>query len=352
VKAGRPAAAALLLALVAAALPVRGEDGFGLATEDLSEAPRRFHLEGVELRAPGPLGPVPAAPASAEAAPRLRPPPKLWDGKTLRLTAGVILGLPVVGLSTWWRNSVHTGWHFGNERWFQEDTYAGGADKASHIFFGYLGTEALRAAYKSIGKTDSQARLLSVGVTTLGGAVVEFGDGFSAFGFSWEDLASDVIGAVVSDQIHAHGLEDTLGLRIGVVKALTPEPCCSYKDGVGDDYSKEIYSFDVKLAGLLPRMKVRPGPARFLSLSFTYGTKGYRYSLPEYRERSVGFDIGLNVPEILRAVGVRDESWWGGPLLALLTYFRIPYTALGWRYDMNQGVWRGPDTGDAFFPGP
>ena len=32
-------------------------------------------------------------------------------------------------------------------------------------------------------------------------------------------------------------------------------------------------------------------------------------------------------------------------------YFRIPWTAFGWRYDLNSRKWRGPDTGDVFDPG-
>lgn len=348
-RAGRPGAAACLAALFLAAVPAPADSGFGLSPGDLSAETGRFRLEGVELRAPGPLGPASAA---AETRLQLRPPPKLWDGKTLRLTTAVVLAVPVVGLATWWRNSVHRSWHWANERWFQEDTYAGGADKASHMLFGYIGAEAARAAYKSIGKSDEQARLLSTGLVTLCGLVVEVGDGFTGYGFSWEDAVSDLAGAVISNGIAKYGLTDTLGMRIGLVKALTPDPCCTQKGGAGDDYSQEIYTFDVKMAGLLPRMKVPAGPARFLLVSFAYNTKGYRYSLPEYRQRNVGVELALNMPEILRSVGVKDTSWWGGPLLSVLRYFRIPYTAFGWYYDLNHSAWHGPEWGNEFEPGP
>ena len=86
-----------------------------------------------------------------------------------------------------------------------------------------------------------------------------------------------------------------------------PAPCCRY-GGYGDDYSKEIYTLDLKLAGFLPRVGAKPGLARFLLLSGTYQTKGYRYSPPENRRREIGIEFGLNLREILVAVGVPETS--------------------------------------------
>ena len=88
-----------------------------------------------------------------------------------------------------------------------------------------------------------------------------------------------------------------------------PDAGCRY-GGYGDDYSKEIYTLDLKLAGLLPRMGARPGIARFLLLSGTYETKGYRYS-PRRPERKIGIEVGLNVREVLVAVGVPEAKTWG-----------------------------------------
>jgi hypothetical protein len=41
----------------------------------------------------------------------------------------------------------------------------------------------------------------------------------------------------------------------------------------------------------------------------------------------------------------------GGPLLAILTYFRIPYTVLGIRYDVNHRRWSEIDSGEHYDPG-
>jgi hypothetical protein len=340
----RAAAAVLLLALArpssAAVL------GFDRPADAFAPSPG-FRLDPAQADdAPG-ASPARANPAG-ESAPA--PPPRFWDTKTTAITAGVLVGAPLIGYFTWWRVDSRSTFEFANERWFQSDTYAGGADKASHIFMGYIGTQALQAAYRSVGKTPGEARALALGVVALTGALIEVGDGYSKYGFSWEDITANTIGSLVATGIDAWGIHDTVGLRFGYVKALIPDACCRY-GGYGDDYSKEIYSADLKLAGFLPRIGVKPGPARFLLLSATYGTKGYRYSDEPLRQRNIGVEVGLNLREILLAVGVPERPLWGKVLLTIATYFRFPYTSFGWHYDLNHGTWSGPDTGDKFDPG-
>ena len=48
------------------------------------------------------------------------------------------------------------------------------------------------------------------------------------------------------------------------------------------------------------------------------------------------------------ALGVRKDSWWGGPLLAVLRYFRIPYTGIGVQYEFNSRKWMGPNSFHSF----
>ena len=55
--------------------------------------------------------------------------------------------------------------------------------------------------------------------------------------------------------------------------------------------------------------------------------------------------------ELLSAVGVRESTWWGLPLLKFFTYYRLEFTAWGWRYDLNHGRWSGFGTGNRFDPG-
>jgi len=280
-------------------------------------------------------------------APAPRP---LLDSKSAWLTAGVLAVTPALGYWAWWRDEPGSRFVVAHEDLFGSGTYAGGADKASHVYAGWASQHLLESAYRGVGRTDSEARLLSVWVASVAGLLVEAGDGFSQYGASWEDAAMNVVGAVASSQVGRFGLRDTVGMRLGSVPTTIPHPCCRY-GGYGADYSKQLYTLDLKLAGFLPRVGTRPGPARFLLVSVAYGSRGYRYSPAWARERNLGLELGLNVAEVLRAAGVPEERWWGAALLGVLSYVRLPYTSLGLYYDLNRSRWWSGVYGPGYDPG-
>jgi len=270
--------------------------------------------------------------------------------RSLLIGTGTVALTIAVGWMAWWVPENRRSFHIANEGWFDRDTYSGGADKASHFVLAAMAQELLTSAFRKAGQDEAAANWWALGSVSIAGLALEVGDGSSIFGASWEDAVTNVAGSATQMVLNRAHLNDTIGFRMGKVKRRIPPPCCR-ADNYGTDYSSQIYMADLKLAGFLPRVGVEPGAGRFLLLSVTYGSKGYRYSGDEWRQRNLGADVGLNVPEILRALGVRDDSWWGKPLLTFLTYFRIPYTAFGWRYDFNSRRWSGPDTGDRFDPG-
>ena len=68
---------------------------------------------------------------------------------------------------------------------------------------------------------------------------------------------------------------------------------------------------------------------RWLNFSVTYGTKGYRVTPATDLERQVGFEIGLNLQQILDDVGVKRNTWWGYALHLVGDNIRFPYSAFG-----------------------
>ena len=236
--------------------------------------------------------------------------------------------------------------HFTNEGYFGRYTYAGGADKASHFVSYYIVAKLLSGAYQELGMTFDSAQVLGAATSAAAGFVTELGDGRGKYGFSYEDLLFDSLGAATQLGIAHYGLGDLIGFSAGLVPAPF-EPCCPY-GGTGKNYSQEIYSGDLRIAGLAHRTGFDPGPARFLLLSLTYSSKGYPYSSPDVRQRQIGLFLGVNFVEILRAAGVPNQVWWGKVLYFLFDVVRIPYTQIGYQYDLNQGRWHGPTIGDAF----
>jgi uncharacterized protein YfiM (DUF2279 family) len=274
-----------------------------------------------------------------------------FDLATAAVTGGALLAVPIVGALSWWRYEDEP-FHVSHEGWFGADTYAGGADKASHFFVSYLGSQVLTSTYERLGHAPRDARLYALGVAAVGGVLIEVGDGGAHYGFSWEDVAMDVAGALTGIGIDAAGAGDLVGFRYGYVGAPLPPGADTTTPPRSTDYSREIYTADLKIAGLARRMNWRAGPARFLLFSMTYGSKGYRYSAAEYRQRQVGLELGINFPEVLSAAGVPEQKWWGRTLYFLFNFFRVPFTAIGIRYDLNHREWHGPNAGNVYDPGP
>lgn len=236
--------------------------------------------------------------------------------------------------------------HFTREGWIGQNTYAGGGDKASHVVSYYIVAKILTGLNIELGMKKDDAALFGTGVSLLAGLVTELGDGRGKYGFSYEDLVMDSVGAFSSLGISYFGLDDLVGYRAGLVPAPTAV-CCPY-GGTGKDYTQEIYTADLKLAGLADRMRFNAGPARFFLVSVSYSAKGYPYADPLVRERQVGFELGINFAEILRAVGVRPDKWWSKILYLAFDILRIPYTQVGMYYDLNNGHWYGPGIGDTW----
>jgi uncharacterized protein YfiM (DUF2279 family) len=273
--------------------------------------------------------------------------PKLFTTSTTLVTTGVLVAITAwAGLGV--QKDDYNAWHFTREKYFGKDTYAGGADKCSHFILSAGLARELGWVYEQQDHSPEQSYGLSLGVTVLAGVIQEIGDAFTPYGYSWEDVTADTAGAVTGAVLSYYKLNDLVGLRFGFVDdSVPPDPCCH--DSLGENYSQEIYSGDLKIAGLAKRMRFNPGIARFLLLSATYSTKAYGTdpARPD-RQRNVGMDIGLNLPEIMTAVGVPENTWWGTVLYKALNLFRIPFTAFGVRYDLNHKKWHGPDTGQKF----
>jgi uncharacterized protein YfiM (DUF2279 family) len=270
------------------------------------------------------------------------PPPKrrpFWIGA---VTVATVAGSALNSFT----DSGGRSFHFTNENWFGRHTYAGGGDKVSHFTLYNVVAHLVGQVYGELGMSEDRANLWGAAVAALAGLTTEIGDGTNKYGFSYEDLVSDVAGAATAYVTTRYGLNDLLGFRIGYIPH--PDVVGQPNGGTGKDYTEEIYAADIKVCGLAKRMHFNPGIARFLVFSTTYGVKGYPYAAPELRERQIGLEVGLHFSEILRAAGLREDRWWKRVLYVLVDSVRIPYTQIGVQYDLNHKAWRGPGIGDDF----
>ena len=280
----------------------------------------------------------PPSPDAPPAAPK-----KLFTTPTTLVTAGALLGGFLQGLGAplqfGWQS-----WSFTNEGWFGRDTYVGGADKVSHFVISSGVSRALFEAYTAQGHPVNQSFNLALATAFMAGAFVEIMDGVSVYGFSWEDLTVDALGSAAGLLIQRNHLQDLIGLRLGLATTeVPPEFVGSSVETLGHSYNDEIYAADFKPAGLVRRLGGKPGFERYFLTSFVFFTRGVGYDPPlPTRYQEIGFEVGLNFPEILRAFGVTEKTWWGTGLIAIFNFFRFPFTQVGVYYNLFDNKWYGP----------
>jgi len=244
-----------------------------------------------------------------------------------------------------WKGGRFSNFHFTDEGFFGRDTYTGGVDKASHFVDYNVAARVIGFAYEEIGYSERRSEILGSGVAFLSGLVTEIGDGTTSYGFSYEDLLMDAFGAATAFGLSATGWDDTVGFRIGRFNPDKTPPCCDTVANYGRDYSGEIYTGDLKIAGLARRLDLRPGIARYFLLSLNYGTNGYRYATADIRQRLLGVELGINFSAIAETLGVPEKKFWGRMIYLFFDTVRLPYTGIGFRYDLNHKKWYGPTAG-------
>ena len=274
---------------------------------------------------------------------------KPWPYRVLPYATPV--ALIAAGLLTSLTDSPLQSFRFASEGWFGADTYAGGADKAAHFVNYSILSKELTYMYRQLGYSESASLWLGFGMSLLEGLANEFGDGFNRYGFSLGDATMDTLGSGASALILATGTEDLFNFRRGFLLPKSTVTCCAVP-GKGRDYSYALYTVDLKLDGVRRRLGLNVGPLRYLLFSVTYGSKFYPSGPPDLRERQVGFEIGLNIEEILNALGVRRDMWWGYGLHVVGDNIRFPFTSVGFQYDLNHSQWYGPGNGNQYSTTP
>jgi len=271
------------------------------------------------------------------------PPKKLFTKGTTLWTVAALLGGVGQGIGAPIKYGTQS-WHFTDEGYFGYDTYAGGADKASHFVISSGVSRLLFEAYKAQGLTVDQSFNLSLAVTLIDGILVETGDAVTVYGWSWQDLTADFLGATAGLFIHRYGLRDLIGLRVGSTFNDIPAWAVgSSQESLGSSYNDEIFTADLRLGGLITRLHGKPGIARFFLTSFVYYTRGFGYQPPlPSRYQECGVELGIDFPAILKAVNVPEDKWWGQGLYAFFSFFRIPFTQIGVYYNFKNKKWYGP----------
>jgi len=152
------------------------------------------------------------------------------------------------------------------------------------------------------GLSEDESLKQSLYLSASVGLLIELGDGFSHYGFSYSDLLSDFIGTGLADLLNRHrALDDFIGLQFSFFKENPPS---TYKkENIYNqiaDYNHQKYLINFRLAGIPVVQDIKP--LRYLNFDIGYYTRGYgtfrSTETPPTRKLYPG--LSLNLTQILR----------------------------------------------------
>jgi hypothetical protein len=241
------------------------------------------------------------------------------------ITGGAIATTLAFGFKDWeWGTAS---FHFRSEGFFGKDTTHGGMDKIGHAYATVIFSDIFTAAIRRSSDHPEYAPISgSLLAATLMGAVEVF-DGFSKYGFSWQDFSIDLLGAAFSAiRNSVPGLRDKIDFRMEYI----PE---DFRFAPHKDYAGQKYLLAVKLAGF---DALKDTPARFLELHARYFARGFERPnrvAPNDRREELYVGIGVNLSELLFGwPQVRDTRWARYGRIPF-EYVQVPYTYAAHPYD-------------------
>lgn len=241
--------------------------------------------------------------------------------KTLMLNAGAAAALTAWGVYQWDYGQVAP--NAGSEQWFGQETKEGGVDKLGHFWTTYALSHLFSSVYEAWDYTEDEATiygtLSSAGFQTL----MEFGDSFSRFGFSYEDMIMNVAGAGAGYLLRAY---PRLGEKIDFRLEYAPSLKGGNDNDVFTDYEHHKYLVALKGSGF---ESVKDSYLEYLELQAGYFSRGYEDFVrggPETRQRTFYVGLGLNVGRVVSHI-------WN---TSLFDYFQVPGTYVPIEFDLDQ----------------
>ncbi len=236
--------------------------------------------------------------------------------KSLLLNGGGV-GLIVLYGFTAWDYGEHD-FHFKNEGWFGRDTKDGGMDKLGHFWASYALTHLLAETYESWGYAEEKSLLYGTGSTLLLQTAMEVADGFSGFGFSWEDFLANLLGTAVGYHWKRHpALQEKIDFRLEYMPSFDGSDFDPFTN-----YKAHKYLMAVKADGF-PALR-RPG-LEYLELHLGYYARGYDSEDVSKRNRHPFIGLGLNVGKLAR----RHFD------TRIFDYLQLPYISLSLSADLD-----------------
>ncbi len=191
-----------------------------------------------------------------------------------------------------WNWGSKSSFNIAHEGWLGDSAKEGGADKFGHMYSSYLineiFTKQLMKKTNNKSAAAKKAALFSSSIMFW----LEVADGFSRYGFSYQDVAFNSLGVGLS---YLRNTVPQLDKKFDLRMSYKPTEHNSDRPVI--DYSGHTNLFVVKLAGF---NQFKSTPLKYLELQLGYHTEGYAKGEKQYykeKRREVLFGVGLNLSE-------------------------------------------------------
>ena len=245
------------------------------------------------------------------------------EEKVTLFNSAAVLGVLSYGTFAWdyWQETPHA----QSEEWFAKGTKHGGADKTGHFYTGYVASRISARLYESWGYDREDSATLGAVTSLLFTGTLEFGDSFSDFGFSPEDMIANTLGAGLGYLLVKYPrVNDFIDYRIEYAPSLSSRP----KGDITTDYEHLKYMLAFRLAGF---ESLKDSPFRFIDILGGYYTRNYHGTATRLsRDRETFIGIGLDVAELLSTT----------PVSGLFRYVQLPYSYVskGWSVGSDKSL--------------
>jgi hypothetical protein len=237
-----------------------------------------------------------------------------WSKEDKALTLNLGIGAAVLGwgFANWDYGSG--GPRFQNEGWFDRETDEGGADKLGHFYTSYLFSHLFAGQYERWDFDKDQAirlgALSSLAVTGL----IEVGDAFSDYGFSYEDMIFNTLGAAAGYLLWSF---PDLSRKIDLRVEYNPFTSGGYQFDVTTNYDRLSFLMAIKADGF---DFIENPYLKYLELHIGFRARNYDdYSGrpdTDLRKQFLYVGIGLNLSKLL-------QPYLDTPIF---NYLQVPYT--------------------------
>ncbi len=237
------------------------------------------------------------------------------DRVVLATTGAGVAGVTVWGVFNW--DYFSKAPNAESEGWFGADTEDGGVDKLGHLYVTYLLSHGVATLYEHWRFSQADAALYGALTSFAVMGYMEFGDSFSSYGFSYEDMLMNTAGALLGYLLYVRpDWSEKIDLRCEV--GLSPSQA-----DVVTDYDNTRFLVALKLNGF---EWFRESWLRHVELHAGYYAEGY-WDDAEPDERHPYVGIGFNLTDLFGRQG------WG-VASTVFKYVQIPYTSAIYEFDL------------------